>query len=495
MRPALRDGADVWSYGQLLTAIARCSDDLRTAGVAPGDRVMLSGPNGPAIAVGYFAIHAVGGIAVPVAPETPVEGLLDVAAMCRPVLALTADVVQSVRVVQSDMHVSDGKPSHLDLPGTACLALATWAKLPEVAASPANLRMDCAPGQAADLLFTTGTTGRKKGVLLNHSNILAAAQNINTFIGARSDDLEVVPIPLSHSFGLGRLRCMALVGHCLALEPGMRNPAVLFKRIKALRATGLAMVPAGFALLRRFIKRHLADLAPHLRYIEIGSAPLAADDRAWLIEHLPNTRLCHHYGLTEASRAAFSELHRDAGRPGTVGTASPNVQIRAVAEDGQEVAAGEWGELQVRGGMVMAGYFEQPERTAQVLNNGWLSTGDTGAIDAGGYIRLQGRRSDVINVGGLKVAPEEVEARLQAYPGIEEAACTGVPDPAGVSGQRVAAFVVVTHGAEPLDETALVSFLRQTLEEFALPIRFVPIDALPRTASGKIMRHQLPATD
>ena len=456
--------------------LARCAAAIRGGarwlldlGLRSGDRVVLFGENSVAFSVAYFAIHAAGGIAVPIGSDVSVESVQQSLEDCAPSLVLAEN--------PSKVPASAARP----IP-----APEQWA------ASDAAFKPRCSVERPADLLFTTGTTGRKKGVLLSHGNIASAATNINAFVGTSADDTEVVPIPLSHSFGLGRLRCWAQVGHRLVLEPGLRNPALLYKRLVDTKATGLAIVPAGVALLRRLVGARLAEVGTHLRYLELGSAALSQDDRRFLTETLPTTRMCHHYGLTEASRAAFSDLHRDGAKPNSIGRPAPNVEIRIADEQGRSLPAAQVGEITVRGGMVMQGYWQQPELTRATLRDGWLRTGDEGWMDDDGYLYLRGRRGDVINVGGVKVAPHEIERRLCEIPGVRDAACIGAPDPRGVLGQVVKAFIV--SDAEP-GELEIAERLRRVLPEHELPRLFERVAALPKTESGKIKRAELRARE
>jgi len=344
----------------------------------------------------------------------------------------------------------------------------------------------CRLDAIADLLYTTGTTGRKKGVVLTQANVLAAARNITEFVGSGPDDVEVVPLPLSHSFGLGRLRCMALAGNTLVLEPGVGTGATVVRRVLDTRATGLAMVPAGFDIVRRMTGNVLGKAREHLRYIEIGSAPMKPETRQWLTELLPQTRICHHYGLTEASRAAFTEYHSDAHKPGAAGRPAPNVEILICDEKGSRLSAGETGEVVVRGGMVMQGYWKQPELTEKAFCSDGLKTGDIGYVDADGYLFLVGRRSDLINVGGRKVAPDEIEDILCQMDGVKDAGCVGEPDE--LLGERVKAYLVADREIRPSE---IVAFLRTRVEECKIPQAIERIASIPRTNSGKIQRQML----
>jgi long-chain acyl-CoA synthetase len=365
----------------------------------------------------------------------------------------------------------------------------------------ANLDHDAAPAAfpepnpeaIADVLFTSGTTGTPKGVVLTHRNILATAANINAFVGNTDEDIEVVPIPLSHSFGLGRLRCALLAGGAIALCEGFLLPGRIFQALSDWKATGFVAVPAGFALLFRLSGDRLGEYADQLKYIEIGSAPMPQEHKERLMRLLPSTRICMHYGLTEASRSAFIEFHESRDKLQTIGKPSPNVNITIRDERGEELPEGETGELCVRGGNVMHSYWQAPEKTRQSRWGDWLRTGDLAYKDDEGYLHLIGRVTDMINVGGIKVAPTEVEDVLRRHPLVKDAACVGIPDPEGISGEVVSAFLVPAEtpppGEPPLRE--LVELARADLEPAAVPVAFKWIEAIPKTASGKVQRRRL----
>lgn len=464
-QPAFLAGERVVSFGEFGGWIAAIAKRLRARGLRAGDRALLVGANSVPWAAAYFALHAVGAVAVPVDPASPIEKTRWLAQDCE---AATAVVT--------------GEPLPLPLP------MENVRDIDATAESPFLTEPVCRPHDVADLLYTSGTTGRKKGVLLTHANLASAAANVNAFVQSRPADVEVVPIPLSHSFGLGRLRCMAQTGNTLALEAGLWNAARLLKRVLDLRANGLALVPAGFDLLLRMTQDRLGDAKSHLRYIEIGSAAMRPENKQKLMRLLPATRICHHYGLTEASRAAFCEYHADRDHLDAIGRASPNVEIAVRDAEGKELAAGERGELTVRGGMVMREYWKQPELTAKTLRDNWLFTGDLGYRDSAGRLYLVGRKSDLINVGGLKVSPEEVEEALREHPQVVDAACIGEPDPNGITGECVKAFIV---SGEPVSTTELVAWLRHRVEEYKIPRLWSRTGALPKTPSGKIQRHLL----
>ena len=461
-RIAIRTPAETVSYAALARSVRAAAARIRRVIGGPGERVVLCGPNSPQLAAAYFAVHAAGGVAVLLDANTPAE---------------------SARWIVDDAQARLTLATReLDLPGNV-VDLAAWCQAGdgELLDSP-----QAALADAADLIYTTGTTGRRKGVLLTHANIAQAAMNINAFVGTRRDDLEVMPLPLSHSFGLGRLRAMAQAGHCLLLLPGMRNPATVLKLLLDAKASGLALVPAGIDLVLRLTRDRLGDARERLRYLEIGSSAMPPDAKRKLMELLPQTRICHHYGLTEASRAAFIEYHADRDHLTSIGRPSPNVEMAVRDNKGHDLPHGQAGEIVVRGGMVMEQYWKQPELTRNVLREGWLRTGDRGYRDAEGYYYLTGRQSDLVNIGGRKVSPEEVEQALNGHPAVVESACVGIPDPQGIVGECLKACVVLR--SEVRDEQ-LIEWLRSRVEEYKIPRIWQRVEKIAKTASGKTQRH------
>src|SRR5690606_21992378 len=229
-------------------------------------------------------------------------------------------------------------------------------------------------------------------------------------------------------------------GGSLILVDGMMFPDRIFRALSAHRASGFCFVPAGLALLLKLAGDQLGQFAEQLRYIEIGSAPLPHEHKHRLMALLPKTRICMHYGLTEASRSAFMEFHADRHRLHSVGRASPGSEIAIMSESGESVAEGGTGEICVRGPHVMREYWRDPETSRSVRRGDWLRTGDIGYRDSEGYLFLVAREKELINVGGRKVAPAEVEEVLCGHPAIQECACVAIPDPAGLSTEAIKAF-------------------------------------------------------
>lgn len=339
--------------------------------------------------------------------------------------------------------------------------------------------------QIADILFTTGTTGKPKGVTLTYDNEAAAARNINEFIGNTGNDIELLALPVSHSFGLGRVRCCLYQGATLILLGSFANVKKLYRTIEEENVTGFTMVPASWRYLKKLTGNKLGDFRDQLRYIEMGSAFFSKEEKDELAGILPDTRVCMHYGLTEASRSTFMEFHQDASHMDSVGKASPHTEIKILDENGVECEAGNDGEICIKGEHVTHGYLDLP--VGDSFFGDYFRTGDWGYKTEDGYVYLISRKKELINVGGKKVSPIEVEEQLLKIPGVEDCACIGVPDDNEVLGDVVKAFIVKEKGSEitfaDIDEQ-----LTGKLESYKIPVCYEWIDAIPKTQNGKIQR-------
>lgn len=467
-RMALLCGDQRVSFGNLWSRVVAAACYLSDCGVRSGDRVVLAAPSVPAFAYGYFATHLLGAVAVPMDPHAPAPRRDELIGRAAPKLIFCEKAESQDELVE--IH-----------------AVAELDSLPVRGAAFEPPALD----SLADLIFTTGTTGRPKGVRLTHRNEAAAAIHINTVIGTSEGDIEVVPIPLFHSFGLGRLRCVLAAGGTVVLVQGFRLPGEIFTALERHAATGLVGVPAGFAVLLRFGERGLGPFADCLRYIEIGSAPMPLEHKRALMKLLPRTRLFMHYGLTEASRSAFIEFHRDSAHLDTVGTPSPGVKVEVRDDSGKVCGPGVRGVLWIGGNHISPGYWDDAELSADTFAKGWTRTGDVAHLDAAGFIHLHGRNDDVINTGGIKVVPDEVERVLAEHPAIAEAACVGVPDPRGIAGEVLRAFLVAAADQPSVSDAELSRWAAQRLEQYKVPAQYEWVPALPRTASGKLIRAAL----
>jgi long-chain acyl-CoA synthetase len=249
-------------------------------------------------------------------------------------------------------------------------------------------------------------------------------------------------------------------------------------------------VPEGFNVLLRLTGDTLGKYKSRLKYMEIGSSAMSADKKEHLMQLLPRTKLCMHYGLTEAAANIFTEFHRDKDKLHSLGKASPNISIKISDDEGNECAPNEIGEIMVNGDVVMQGYWNDPELTAFTLSDGWVHTGDLGVKDEAEYIYIKGRKDDIINIGGEKVSPLEIESAINQHPNITESACVSESDNNKMTGKTITAYVVLKDKSE-FDQEELITFLRNTIEEYKIPNRFEVISNLPKTPTGKIQREKL----
>ena len=461
---ALVDGASRVSYGQLVQHVKAAAQYLQSLGLHPGDRILLSAQKEAQFVYLYLAAHLVGVVNVVTDSASPRERLDYIISVTRPAVLFG---------------------NGLDIPGHRCVPLDS---VPDEAVGGEITMPSITSDDVADVMFTTGTTGAPKGVLLSHANIIGSARNTNGFIGTCRDDIEALALPLSHSFGLGRLRCVLIAGATLVLVNNFANLKTFFNVIDSEGVTGFGMVPAVWQYIKRLSGKRIARFASQLRYIEIGSAALPLEDKELLIEMFPTTRLCMHYGLTEASRAIFTEFHEHRAHLDAIGRpASSLVEVSVCDENGTPLPDGMDGEICVRGNMVTRSYF-LPEDNQGAFFGEWFRTGDWGHRGTDGDFYLTGRKKELINIGGEKVSPVTIEEAIKAL-GIPDCACVAVPDPNGVLGEVPKAYLV--RGNSNLEIDDIKRQLVQVLSPNEVPAVWEWIDSIPRTASGKIQRLKL----
>lgn len=331
------------------------------------------------------------------------------------------------------------------------------------------------------ILYTSGTTGRPKGVMLTNANHAMSAAASRTNLGLAPGDRWLLLLPLYHVAGLSIVLRGVLDGVPVVLHPRF-EPARASAAIRKEGVTLVSMVPT---MLQRLLERDGdRPFPPSLRAVLVGGGPIPAA----LVERALacGVPLVPTYGLTEAaSQVATAAIGDAAGRPESAGRPLPGTQVRLRQSD-----ASGCGEIVVRGPTVMAGYFRQPALTAEALQDGWLHTGDIGRLDAEGFLYIMDRRTDLIVTGGENVYPAEVETVLQAHPAVVEAAVYARPD--SEWGQRVAAAVVPRDGCA-VDEPELRAWCRMHLAGYKVPRTIEHVTVLPRTASGKVQRHLLAA--
>ena len=466
-RLAVRLDADVLTYGQLDDLSARLAGALTRSGLQAGDRVGLMLPNSLAWPVAYYGVLRAGGTVVPINP------LLKSRELTHYLVDSGASVLITAGDQQPDVDVAV-----LELDRFREL-LANQEPLIEVVAR--------APDDTAVILYTSGTTGRPKGAELTHDNLTRnATVTATTLIGLGPEDVVLGCLPLFHSFG-----------QTCALNASVRSGAslTLLPRFDAGRALDLmardavtvfAGVPTMYSALLHHPGAADADVRS-LRLCVSGGAALPVEVLCGF-EATFGTMILEGYGLSETSPVACFNHPDRSRRPGSIGTPIEGVEMRHVDAAGDVAPAGEVGEIAIRGHNVMKGYWGQPEATAAVMADGWFRTGDLGRRDEDGNYYVVDRKKDLIIRGGFNVYPREVEEVLYEHPAVAAVAVVAIPDDR--LGEEVGAAVVRKAGTD-VTEDELREFVKAGLAAYKYPRHIWFVDALPTTATGKIMRREV----
>ncbi|WP_448192526.1 class I adenylate-forming enzyme family protein [Azospirillum sp. sgz301742] len=459
---------------------------LQRQGVRRGERVAIMLENSVEYVIAFFGVMKAGAVYVPVNPSTKADKLAYILTDCG-VRALVAPTALARNVLPA---LAEAPTVHATLwVGPVLPALDGAASMSEVLEAPSTpADPGCIDQDLAAILYTSGTTGKPKGVMLTHANLVATARSIAGYLKNTPDDVVLNVLPLAFGYGLSQVTTSALVGFTLVLERSFAFPADTLKRMVEHRITGLPGVPTVFATLLQMDAAKDADLSS-LRYLTNAAAPLPVAHIKRLIELFPQAAFHSMYGATECStRIATLDPERLSDKPGSVGKAIPNSEAYVVDEAGNPIAPGEVGELVVRGANVMRGYWNRPDATAERLRGGAYHTGDLFRTDAEGFLYFVARKDDVFKCRGEKVSPKEVESVLCELDDVAEAAVLGVPDPA--DGMAVKAVIVPRDGAV-IAPAAVIQHCRGRLEGHMVP-KFVEFRAeLPKTESGKLKRSEL----
>ncbi len=472
-----RDDAPSLSYAEFVEMAARIAHVLRDNGIEPGDRIVVQAPKTVEMVALYAATIQAGGVFLPLNTGYKRDEVEYFVTDAKPRI-LVCD--PSAVVALSDIAATVGATVlTLDAGGKGSLTdgLADQARTFETVSR--------GPDDLAALLYTSGTTGRSKGAMLTHQNLLSNAQALTDLWKITKADTLIHALPIFHTHGLFvALNTSLCAGACVHFMASFSVDAIL----EALpHSTMLMGVPT-------FYTRLLADdrltrgLAANMRLFVSGSAPLLADTHVEF-----TTRTGHHilerYGMTETNMNTSNPFDGER-RPGTVGKPLSSVELRLTnSETGDIVEDGEIGMIEVRGPNVFKGYWQMPEKTAEELReNGFFITGDLGQISADGYLSIVGRSKDLIITGGYNVYPKEIEDVLNDISSIEESAVFGIPD-ADFGEAIIAALVVEPGAAADLEEIA--GAVTTKLARFKHPRRYEIIDALPRNAMGKVQKNVL----
>lgn len=465
-----------------LAGVHRAAAALRALGVRPGDRVAVQVAKTPEALALYGACVTAGAVLLPLnTAYTPSEIEGFVADATPRVLLVDPQKAEALAPVAARRHAV---LTTLDAHGRGAFRALCDAQSDDVRVD--DVRVDGrAGGDLAALLYTSGTTGRSKGAMLSHDNLLSNARTLVETWRFGPEDVLLHALPIFHTHGLFvACNVSLLAGATMIFQPGFDLDAIL-------RALPQASVLMG---VPTFYTRLLDDprfdraLVAHMRLFVSGSAPLLAETHV-AFEARTGHRILERYGMTETNMNT-SNPYDGERRAGTVGRPLPGVEVRVIdPATGAVLPQGETGMVEVRGPNVFSGYWNLPDKTREELrDNGFFITGDLGCVDADGYLTLVGRQKDLIITGGFNVYPKEVESLLDEQAGVLESAVVGLPHPD--FGEAVFAVLVPKPG-ETIDVAAIEAVLRERLARYKQPKAMCTVDALPRNTMGKVQKSLL----
>ncbi|HZC70494.1 MAG TPA: AMP-binding protein [Jatrophihabitans sp.] len=485
-----------YTYRELDAAVDELARALLARGIAKGDRVGIWAPNCVEWFLVQYATARLGAILVNINPAYrthELEYVLQQAAIgtlvCAPSFktsdyrAMVDEVRPRLTALRDVIFIGD--PSWDDL-----LAGASSVSSAAVAERAARQSFD----DPINIQYTSGTTGFPKGATLSHHNILNNGYFVGEGMSYTEADRICVPVPFYHCFGMvmGNLGATSH-GACIVIPAPAFDPAATLRAVQDERCTSLYGVPTMF-----IAELSLPDFASYdLTSLRTGCmagspCPVEVMKRVITEMHMAEVTIC--YGMTETSPVSTQTRKDDSldRRTGTVGRVHPHVEVMVVdPETRLPVPCGETGELCTRGYSVMVGYWDEPEKTAEVLHNGWMHTGDLATMDTEGYLNIVGRIKDMVIRGGENVYPREIEEFLYTHPDIVDAQVIGVPDEK--YGEELMAWVRLREGAEPLTSEALRTFCTDKLAHYKIPRYIQIVDEFPMTVTGKVRKVQMRA--
>lgn len=471
----LPDGT-VLTHGQFLERAGQFANALAAHGLSAGDRIAVQIPKSPDALALYAACVKSGIVLLPLnVSYTAAEVSYFLGDSGAKLFLASPDKADALRPVAAEAHCP------LETLGTdGAGSLAQQADQRSVTSSVTARSGD----DLAALLYTSGTTGRSKGAMLTQDNLLSNAEVLTEFWGFTASDCLQHALPIFHTHGLFVATNVALLsGAAMRFYPGFDADALIRDMPNS---TALMGVPTFYT---RLLDQpgFTQEVTANMRLFISGSAPLLAETHRQF-EERTGQRILERYGMTETNMNTSNPLLGER-RAGTVGRPLPGVDLKVCDEAGKEITQGEIGTIEVRGPNVFKGYWQMPEKTAQELRpDGFFITGDLGFVDVDGYVTIVGRGKDLIISGGFNIYPKEVEAELDAQPGILESAVIGVPHP---DLGEATVGVLVPDGSKVLDELELQEAMTKALARFKHPRALVVVKELPRNTMGKVQKNLL----
>jgi long-chain acyl-CoA synthetase len=478
--------------GDLFDRACRVSAGLAKLGVSPGERVVVLMANCPEVGIAYSAIWRAGAVVTPVvfliSPPELQHILADSGAVA---VVTTPELLATVTAAVKGAGEAGGAPQlrHVIVVGGAPDSLPGHVRgvdFAELESAPPAGIVAVDDDDLATLMYTGGTTGRAKGVMLSHRNLYACSRSSHEASQAEGITRALTPLPLSHAYGM----IVTLVGfhtteRTLGVLQRWFDPAEFLALAQQYRIDRTALVPA---MIQMLLAQPLEDFdLSALRYVNSGAAPLAAETREQWERRVPGSEILEGYGCTE-SGAVISVNPPGGSRPGSVGRPIPGYRVAIRDDNDADVPVRSDGEICVRADGVMAGYWNSPAETRATLHGGWLHTGDIGHLDADGYLYVVDRKKDLIIRGGFNIFPRDVEDVLLTHPAVAMAGVVGRPDER--LGEEIVAFVSLRPGTQAT-AAEITEFARGRLAAHKYPREVTIVDSVPLTSVGKLDRKTL----
>jgi len=457
------------TYKELYALVLGYCHYLKQSGLKKGDIIVTKASQNLEYVVLYLAIHLAGGIVASLERNISDEG-----------------VVKVIRKLRASVAIIDEKPVYENtlilLPKKGILDTA------KKHIGQEHIIEYPHEDDSADILFTTGTTGESKGVELSHKALAATAENLIYGCQYKPDTVMILPGPLNHANAIRKLFTTLINGSTIYILNGMMSVKRFYDALNYPKGTiACCLPPAAIRTIFQTTQDKIGEYENRIDFIESATSPLPEPDKLRLCHLLPKTRLYNNYGSSESASVCMYDYNANPGLTGCIGKAMPNSEILVVDDKHNIITSSieNMGLIACKGDVNMKGYVNDPEATKAVLIDGIVYTNDIGYIDQEGFIYISGRKGDVINVGGLKVAPTEVESAALAYEGIDDCICIGVDDV--ITGKALKLLVVMKEPSA-FDIRSIRTFLISKLENYKVPMQYELVDRIARTYNGKLNR-------
>ena len=474
-KPAIGDKSGSFTYAQLWDGIRCGAGYLHECGIKAGDCVVIRALQKAEYMTAVFSVHLLGGCVCPVE-----KGIRD------------DRIAEIMDFMGAEYYITDKEAAIGEICNIRLKEFFLAAQDPDRTAWEGPFPD---PEAVSEIIFTTGTTGKSKGIEVTFDCNTYIAENVIDSVSMSENEVELITTPLSHSLAIRRTYAAMYLGSTVIFTDGFKFANSFYRLLDSFHVSAITFVPAILEQVLAFGEEQFAAYDGQLNYIQLGSANLSEDNKARLRRMFPNVRLYNTYGATESGCTLILEFSKYPDKPKCIGRKTVHTEVLFV-DDGHrpiEVSPSNPGLLAFRGGMNMKGYHREPEITAQVLDeNGIVYTNDLGYPGEDGLVYLIGRQGDVINMGGIKIAPTEIEEVAMRHPMVADCACIPVED--AITGEAPKMFVQPAPGTE-FDPVVLSRYLLQKLEALKVPKQYEVIDKIPRTFNGKIIRKDLKNLD